>query len=79
MSGFTTKFIAFVDIIGFKKFVADAEKDTGFDLERILSLFPTSARVKSANVSRRAVPSAVRVRRTSNGTWIFASHRFRIV
>lgn len=38
MNGFTTKFIAFVDILGFKRFVADAEQGTGFDLERILSL-----------------------------------------
>lgn len=38
MNGFTTKFIASVDILGFKKIVADAEKGTGFDLERVLSL-----------------------------------------
>ncbi len=38
MNSFKTKFIAFVDILGFKKFVADAEKGAGFDLEHILSL-----------------------------------------
>lgn len=38
MNNFANKFIAFVDILGFKRFVADAEKGTGFDLERILSL-----------------------------------------
>ena len=38
MKSFTDKFIAFVDILGFKKIVSDAEKGVGFDLEHILSL-----------------------------------------
>jgi len=38
MKSFSNKFIAFVDVLGFKKIVSDAEKGVGFDLEHILSL-----------------------------------------
>jgi hypothetical protein len=38
---FINKFIAFIDILGFKKIVEDAEKDAGIDLAGVLKILKT--------------------------------------